>query len=160
MWFQKGKAFTSHVRLGAQILSLIIAVYLYTGCYKPSGAYFNQTLSTEWLLKGGTTVYVYRTDWTGPVSYPVYIDDHEVGKLSQGGYLVLNLQPGQYRLSQQFKDPPVDLDTKSGHSYFVKWECRLSSGWRGKHCDPYFIFVSKDDVPTDIRSCRLMEGNN
>jgi hypothetical protein len=59
----------------------------------------------------------------------LYIDDKEVGTLSIGGALQLNLKPGSYRLSMRepilfmpaYESRAVSLDVKAGEAYYVRY---------------------------------------
>src|SRR5215475_12932836 len=79
------------------------------------------------------TLYVYRyKQFVGKALSPsVYCDEAELARMENGRYFAVKLDPGKHSFRSNDKQSGVDLDMKTGQSYFMRVE--IATGFMKGH---------------------------
>jgi hypothetical protein len=73
-----------------------------------------------------TTIYVYRLRLTAGMfnKPPIYVDEREIARITNGRFFIVNLDPGRHVIRSEHKTAVVTLDMHPGQIYYIRvaWE--------------------------------------
>jgi hypothetical protein len=76
------------------------------------------------------TVYRYKQYMGKGLRPSIYCDEHDVARLQDGRFVVLELAPGRHTLRSNDKQSQVDLDLKPGQQYYLRIDIAVGM-WKG-----------------------------
>lgn len=82
------------------IISCFFFAALLSGCVSATGPSFKEVTTTP---SNKSLIYIYRPDYFRGcgLRYPVFIDNQQIGLLSNRGYLYSEVEPGQHTIKVQ-----------------------------------------------------------
>jgi hypothetical protein len=137
-----------------RILKVLFAVVLFASVFAIADDSTSPTVNAS---QSKATLYVYRyKQFVGKALSPsVYCDEAELARMENGRYFTVKLDPGKHSFRSNDKQSGVDLDMKTGQSYFMRVE--IATGFMKGH--GRLILMAGEQAGYELKQLKPLDDN-